>query len=278
MLSVRVPSRSNTNAAYVIVVSLSCPAHDLPDPPALPAPTRSAAPVFHPVPGVKVPDGAPGHDRRGFRNATALRRADVVVLGDSQTWGVDATLEEAWPQQLVRLTGHSVYNFRQGCGRRHLPRQRSLRQLSGRVPAGSLGRFALAMILRLWGHWLQRHSAIGRLLERAGRLGTDVWHLAGAAWARTHPDQRQRLRVALADRTDHRLPSSPQRTSWTSASGRACGLSTWAFDAMLREAAVEGLLCNGFEPTDAARRCGSTAAPLHLAGVGPPTWRSCSNE
>src|SRR5215470_4841830 len=53
----------------------------------------------------------PGHDRRGFRNPTALDRADIVVLGDSQTYGVGVPSEKAWPMQLQALTGHSVYSM-----------------------------------------------------------------------------------------------------------------------------------------------------------------------
>jgi lysophospholipase L1-like esterase len=54
---------------------------------------------------------APGHDARGFRNPQALSKADVVVLGDSQTWGVNVQPTEAWPLQLGRLSGLSVYNM-----------------------------------------------------------------------------------------------------------------------------------------------------------------------
>lgn len=54
------------------------------------------------------------HDAWGFRNAGQPDRADVVALGDSQTYGVSAPPEEAWPQQLSRRLGLRVYNM--GCG------------------------------------------------------------------------------------------------------------------------------------------------------------------
>jgi hypothetical protein len=41
---------------------------------------------------------------------------------------------------------------------------------------------------RTWGIWLRGHTALGRLLEKAGLLGSDAWFEIGAAWARAHPD------------------------------------------------------------------------------------------
>ncbi|MFP6622085.1 MAG: hypothetical protein VCC20_01285 [Myxococcota bacterium] len=54
------------------------------------------------------------NDARGYRNRESLERADVVVLGDSQTWGVNASLTEAWPSVLGELTGLRVYNMGRG--------------------------------------------------------------------------------------------------------------------------------------------------------------------
>lgn len=51
------------------------------------------------------------HDARGFRNAAALDRADIVVLGDSQTYGNNAEREEAWPQQLGKIASATVYQM-----------------------------------------------------------------------------------------------------------------------------------------------------------------------
>ncbi|HEX7175237.1 MAG TPA: hypothetical protein VF240_08140 [Pyrinomonadaceae bacterium] len=55
-----------------------------------------------------------GHDARGFRNDSVPERADVVALGDSQTWGVNVEREQAWPQELGRLTNRRVYNMSLG--------------------------------------------------------------------------------------------------------------------------------------------------------------------
>jgi SGNH hydrolase-like domain, acetyltransferase AlgX len=72
------------------------------------------------VPPIAVPDerlGARGnpehqdHDARGYRNLNALASADVVALGDSQTYGTSVRREEAWPAALARRTGLSVYNM-----------------------------------------------------------------------------------------------------------------------------------------------------------------------
>ncbi len=56
----------------------------------------------------------PGHDARGWRNASAPGQADVVVLGDSQTYGINATPNEAWPQRLGVHLRRSVYQMAYG--------------------------------------------------------------------------------------------------------------------------------------------------------------------
>ena len=53
----------------------------------------------------------PGHDANGFRNAGALRKADLVVLGDSMAYGAGIPIERVWPQQLGKLTGRQAYNM-----------------------------------------------------------------------------------------------------------------------------------------------------------------------
>jgi lysophospholipase L1-like esterase len=56
----------------------------------------------------------PGSDAKGFRNDAVPTHADIVALGDSQTWGVNVSRHEAWPQQLATLSGLSVYNMSRG--------------------------------------------------------------------------------------------------------------------------------------------------------------------
>ncbi|MBF0463687.1 MAG: hypothetical protein HQK88_01110 [Nitrospirae bacterium] len=52
-----------------------------------------------------------GLDKRGYRNSTALQKADIVAIGDSQTFGYNASINKTWPAQLATLTGQSVYNM-----------------------------------------------------------------------------------------------------------------------------------------------------------------------
>jgi hypothetical protein len=59
----------------------------------------------------RVAPGATGHDANGFRNDSVPAAADIVALGDSQTWGVNAERAEAWPQRLGKLSGRAVYNM-----------------------------------------------------------------------------------------------------------------------------------------------------------------------
>ncbi len=53
----------------------------------------------------------PEHDRRGWRNETALDQADIVALGDSQTYGAGVHPEDAWPRVLKDQFGLSIYNM-----------------------------------------------------------------------------------------------------------------------------------------------------------------------
>jgi len=53
----------------------------------------------------------PDHDRKGFRNAFVPEEADVVAIGDSQTYGEGVAADQAWPQQLQVLGRTTVYNM-----------------------------------------------------------------------------------------------------------------------------------------------------------------------
>lgn len=64
--------------------------------------------------GKRTPPNAVGHDARGWRNAVALDEADIVTIGDSQTWGVNVSLVETYPSVLSELTGYEVYSMAQG--------------------------------------------------------------------------------------------------------------------------------------------------------------------
>jgi lysophospholipase L1-like esterase len=53
----------------------------------------------------------PDHDEWGYRNAERPERADVVALGDSQTYGTGVKRDEAWPAALQRRLGTRVYSM-----------------------------------------------------------------------------------------------------------------------------------------------------------------------
>jgi len=67
--------------------------------------------IADPLLGQRLAPYTFGHDANGFRNASVRARVDIVALGDSQTWGVNAHSSEPWPQQLERQSGQSVYNM-----------------------------------------------------------------------------------------------------------------------------------------------------------------------
>lgn len=51
------------------------------------------------------------HDVHGWRNADVLLQADIVALGDSQTYGLNVDKRSAWPQRLSDMLGKSVYQI-----------------------------------------------------------------------------------------------------------------------------------------------------------------------
>jgi len=53
--------------------------------------------------GMQVKKNSAGHDLNGFRNIEVPKKVDILVLGDSQTYGTNASLEENWPSTLGRL-------------------------------------------------------------------------------------------------------------------------------------------------------------------------------
>jgi len=67
-----------------------------------------------------IPDGKSGfrwnkdypeHDRNGFRNKSVPDTVSIVALGDSQTYGVSVSRDQAWPQRLAMLSNVPTYNM-----------------------------------------------------------------------------------------------------------------------------------------------------------------------
>lgn len=52
-----------------------------------------------------------GHDEWGFRNKRRPETADIVCVGDSQTYGLAATARDSWPTVLGTLRAETVYNM-----------------------------------------------------------------------------------------------------------------------------------------------------------------------
>jgi lysophospholipase L1-like esterase len=70
--------------------------------------------VSDPVLGQRIEPHTTGHDGLGFRNASTPERADIVAIGDSQTYGVGAARDASWPSQLAGLLSEPVYNMALG--------------------------------------------------------------------------------------------------------------------------------------------------------------------
>ena len=67
--------------------------------------------IRDPILGHRPNPRNPEHDKKGFRNASVPARVDMVAFGDSQTYGTGVSRENAWPQQLAKMTGVKVYNM-----------------------------------------------------------------------------------------------------------------------------------------------------------------------
>jgi lysophospholipase L1-like esterase len=61
--------------------------------------------------GMRLNPLFPGYDARGWRNGSALRHADIVALGDSQTYGENVSTPDAWPQRLGEMLHRSAYQM-----------------------------------------------------------------------------------------------------------------------------------------------------------------------
>jgi len=64
--------------------------------------------------GIRLPPGSSGHDDWGFRNPRVPESVDIVAIGDSHTYGNCARMAEAWPAQVARISGRSVYSLGMG--------------------------------------------------------------------------------------------------------------------------------------------------------------------
>jgi lysophospholipase L1-like esterase len=64
--------------------------------------------------GIRSNPRFPEHDSNGFRNKSVPKVVDVVVLGDSQTYGTGVEIQEAWPKQIEFMTKSIVYSMAYG--------------------------------------------------------------------------------------------------------------------------------------------------------------------
>ncbi|MCC7430484.1 SGNH/GDSL hydrolase family protein [bacterium] len=56
----------------------------------------------------------PEHDEKGFRNKTVPQKTEIAALGDSQTYGVGVSPENAWTKQLGKMLEKDVYSLAYG--------------------------------------------------------------------------------------------------------------------------------------------------------------------
>jgi lysophospholipase L1-like esterase len=70
--------------------------------------------VDDPVLGHIISPGSGGHDGWGFRNRMVPGHANIVAIGDSQTYGVSTPAKYSWPAVLQKISHLSVYNLSLG--------------------------------------------------------------------------------------------------------------------------------------------------------------------
>lgn len=128
--------------------------------------------------GLRSNPAYPGHDANGFRNESVPARADIVALGDSQTYGGGVTAAEAWPQRLGMLIGQVTYNM--GVG--------------GYGPGHSLLQLDKALALR------------PRLIIEGFYAGNDAWDCFDGVYnlgqwpARRSPDPKVQAKISELER------------------------------------------------------------------------------
>lgn len=67
--------------------------------------------VRHETLGFVLSRDLPNVDRWGFRNPAVPERSDLVMIGDSHTYGNNVAMSQSWPYQLGRMVDRSVYGM-----------------------------------------------------------------------------------------------------------------------------------------------------------------------
>lgn len=74
------------------------------------APDRKEDPILK----YRILPGSGGHDEWGFRNKSVPVKTAIVTIGDSQTYGYNATSSNSYPYQLAKQMNVGVYNLSLG--------------------------------------------------------------------------------------------------------------------------------------------------------------------
>ena len=70
--------------------------------------------IADPILGHVIGPESGGHDAWGFRNRLVPAAANIVAIGDSQTYGASAAARDSWPSILSELSNQNVYNLALG--------------------------------------------------------------------------------------------------------------------------------------------------------------------
>ncbi|HEX6983567.1 MAG TPA: hypothetical protein VF181_12480 [Balneolaceae bacterium] len=132
--------------------------------------------VDDPILDHKISSEVEGYDKWGFRNYYVPDTADVVTIGDSQTFGNNATTEGSWPKVLGQITDQKVYNLSLGSYNPvqyyYLLKTKALKLDPERVIVGFylgndlMGAYQMAYYREYWHHL--RDSTLVNNIDRSG--------------------------------------------------------------------------------------------------------------
>jgi len=182
------------------------------------------------------------HDDRGYRNERVLDTADIVTLGDSQTYGlVDSP--QAWPRLLARRLGVTVYNM----------------ALPGYGPGQSLLQLDDALALRprvvtiapYFGNDLYESFALARIHPSlSASAPADLRHAADAL-ERQQP-LKEKIMASLSLQAAPEETSAPNPRDWVSRNVKLYALLRTVKHRLTTSAPSDPLLSRRFETAAAA--------------------------
>ena len=211
-----------------------------------PADFLSVTTIRDDVLGIRVAPGTAGFDEWGFRNPRVPAAADIVAIGDSHTYGNNATMSESWPYVVGRLTGKSVYNL----------------ALGGYGP-NQYFQLLQTRAVKLRPRWVVCGLYIGDDFENAFLMS-----YGKAYWAGLRSDLRTAVDADIWNATDESCASSPSCPRPWHRRARAWLSQYSVIYQLVVHGSMLGQLKGTLQIRDAARRADDRTTSLTVAEAG----------